>query len=54
MEQLFYNGDIITMENKDDHPEAVLVRNGVIATIGNYHDLKAVVYNADSKTHAFP
>lgn len=42
MEQLFYNGDIVTMENKDDHPEAVLVRNGVIASIGNYENLKSV------------
>ena len=40
MEQLFYNGDIITMENENDHPEAVLVRNGIIATIGSLHDLK--------------
>ena len=30
VEQLFYNGDIITMENFDDAPEAVLVRDGNI------------------------
>lgn len=41
MEQLFYNGDIITMEHKEDCPEAVLVRNGVIAAVGTLADVKA-------------
>lgn len=41
MEQLFYNGDIITMENKDDQPEAVLVRNGIIAAVGTLAELQA-------------
>ena len=42
MEQLFYNGDIITMENENDHPEAVLVRNGVIANVGNLDELREI------------
>ena len=41
MEQLYYNGDIITMENRDDAPEAVLVRNGVIAAVGSLSDVEA-------------
>ena len=41
MEQLFYNGDIITMENKEDKPEAVLVRNGIIAAVGTLAEVQA-------------
>lgn len=41
MERLFFNGPIITMENADDKPEAVLVRNGVIAAVGSLADVKA-------------
>lgn len=40
MEQVYYNGDIITMEHYDDAPEAVLVRNGVIAAVGNQKDVE--------------
>ena len=42
VEQLFYNGDIITMENFDDAPEAVLVRDGNIIAVGTLKDLKAL------------
>lgn len=38
MEKLYYNGDIITVENKDEQPEAVLVRNGIIAASGTLED----------------
>ena len=40
MEKLYYNGDIITMENKNDQPEAVLIRNGVIAASGALEDIE--------------
>lgn len=42
MEQLFYNGDIITMENFDDAPEAVLVRDGNIIAVGMLEELKTL------------
>lgn len=41
MQTLYYNGDIITMENEADHPEAVLVDNGLIAAVGDYEALAA-------------
>ena len=41
MEQLYFNGDIITMEHRDDAPEAVLVRNGIIAAVGSLVDVEA-------------
>ena len=41
METLYFNGNIITMENPEDKPEAVLVRNGVIAAVGSLADVKA-------------
>ena len=43
MEKLFFGGDIITMEQESDHPEAVLIRNGIIAGIGDLADLKKMV-----------
>lgn len=36
--QLYYNGDIITME-KDIYVEAILVKDGIITKIGNYNDV---------------
>ena len=48
-ETLYYNGDIITMENKDDRPEAVLVRNGVIAEVGVLDEVKALREDRDCK-----
>lgn len=47
MEQFYYNGDIITMEDQNDHPEAVLVRNGVIAAVGTVDDLKKLIEEED-------
>ncbi len=41
MEKLYYNGPILTMEREEDHPEAVLVRNGVIAAVGARAELEA-------------
>lgn len=40
MEQLFYHGNIITMESPDDHPEAVLVRDGRILAVGDLAALR--------------
>lgn len=40
MEVLYYNGDIITMEHREDQPEAVLVRDGEIAAVGDLADLE--------------
>ena len=35
MKKLYYGGDIITMRNEDDIPEAVVTENGKIAYVGN-------------------
>lgn len=35
MQKLFYNGDIITMENVSDSYEAVLIDDGLIKAVGN-------------------
>lgn len=35
MERLFFNGDIITMENESDRPEAMLIRDGIIEYTGS-------------------
>lgn len=40
METLYYHGDVVTMEQRDDSPEAVLVRDGIIAAVGNLADLE--------------
>lgn len=40
MEQLYYHGNIITMENPEDCPESVLVRDGIIAAVGDFEELK--------------
>ena len=40
MEQLYYHGDIITMENEQDHPESIFVRNGIIAAVGTLEEMK--------------
>ena len=37
---IFFNGDIITMENKEDKPEAILVENGVIKRLGSLEELE--------------
>jgi predicted amidohydrolase YtcJ len=36
---LFYNGTIITMEETNSNPEALLVNNGMITELGAYNDL---------------
>lgn len=40
METLYYHGDVVTMEQQEDNPEAVLVRDGIIAAVGNLADLE--------------
>lgn len=45
MEKLYYNGDIITMEQEQDCPQALLVRDGIIAGIGSLEDLAAQCSN---------
>lgn len=42
METLYYNGDIITMED-DREPEAVVVKDGVIAFVGTLDEARSVV-----------
>ena len=37
---MFYNGDIITMENKNDKVESVLIENGKIKKVGNLKEIK--------------
>lgn len=39
METIYYNGNIITMENEDE-PEAVIVNDGVITFVGNLIEAK--------------
>lgn len=39
MQKLFFNGDIITMENEWDQPEAVLIEDGKIVAVGAYDEL---------------
>lgn len=36
MQTLYYNGEIVTMENISDHPEAILISDGVISAVGDY------------------
>lgn len=50
METLFFNGDIITMENEQDHPEAVLVADGKIKAVGSYDEV-AAQKSADAQLH---
>lgn len=38
METVYYGGPIITMENRDDNPEAVLVDKGVIKRVGTLRE----------------
>lgn len=37
-EKIYYNGDILTMENSDY--EAIYVEDGVIKKCGNYSEIK--------------
>lgn len=39
---IFFNGNIITMENKEDEPEAILIENGVIKKIGSLEDIEKI------------
>lgn len=45
MEKLYYHGDIITMEQEQDCPQALLVRDGIIAALGSLEDLLAQCSN---------
>ena len=38
MKKIYYNGDILTMENSDY--EAIYVEDGVIKKCGNYSEIK--------------
>lgn len=42
MEKLYFNGDIITMEDEIQSAEAVLVADGKIKAIGSYKDMAAL------------
>ena len=39
MEKIYYNGDIITMEDEGKYPEAIYVSDGIIKAIGSYDTL---------------
>lgn len=41
METLYYGGSIITMEDRGDRPEALLVKNGYIEKVGSLKDVRA-------------
>lgn len=45
MQKLFFNGDIVTMENEWDQPEAVLVEDGKIVAVGDYDTLRKNLAN---------
>ncbi len=52
MKTLYFNGDIITMED-GNYPEAVLCENGTILATGSTDELKPqadILYNLDGKT----
>ena len=40
---IFFNGDIITMENKEDKPEAILVENGVITNSNGFGTMTSII-----------
>ncbi|WP_042143682.1 amidohydrolase [Paucisalibacillus sp. EB02] len=40
MQRLYYGGDIITMENENDHVQAVLVEDGKIKKVGTLDDVE--------------
>ena len=42
MKTLYYGGPILTMENREDKPEAVLVQNGVIKKVGHLDELRNI------------
>ena len=42
METIYYNGDFITMKSKDDHIEALLVRDGVIVYAGSKEEAEGL------------
>lgn len=37
---MFYNGNIITMENKNDKYDCMLIENGIIKKLGSFEDIK--------------
>ena len=39
MDTIYYGGPILTMEEKSDRPEAVLVKKGVIAKKGSLREV---------------
>lgn len=53
---LFFNGDIITMEEENKNPEAVYVNNGKIKRVGSLEELKknidkeTIIYDLKGKT----
>ena len=41
--QLFYHGDIITMDEENESPEAMFIRNGIIEKIGTLSEVEQLV-----------
>ncbi|MEG1595622.1 MAG: amidohydrolase [Lachnospiraceae bacterium] len=48
-ETLYYNGNILTMDEHYNNPEAVLVRDGKIAAVGAYEEFKGTENQIDLK-----
>ena len=46
---MFFNGNIITMENRAYNPEAVLIENGIIVQEGSLEDIKKDIDNNTKK-----
>ena len=46
MNQLYYNGKILTMED-DEIAEAVLVKDGIIVEVGKYKDIANKSHDAE-------
>lgn len=40
MKTIYYGGSIVTMEKQSDNPEAILVENGIIHTVGSLSDVE--------------
>lgn len=42
VESIYYNGDIITMKNKGDMAEAVLIDDGIIKAVGSFNNIRSL------------
>ena len=42
MKTIYYGGSILTMEDKMDNPEAVLVEKGIITKVGSFSEIEKI------------